>query len=169
MRARNTSPALMWRSEAPRSTAALMIFSMPSQSVARSLVDDVAQGPSRSKAIPVVDKQLQLASPISTWRRRRDVWREEQPRDIPKIAVRREWLPLEHIEHCSGQAPVSKALGQGALIEQGTSCDIDDDSALRKMVEPLCRNQCARLRGRRCSDDQDVGRREKRIKISDAV
>src|SRR5690349_8255028 len=28
MRARNTSPALIWRSEAPRSTAALMIFSM---------------------------------------------------------------------------------------------------------------------------------------------
>src|ERR1051326_5626017 len=28
MRARKTSPALMWRSDAPRSTAALMIFSM---------------------------------------------------------------------------------------------------------------------------------------------
>ncbi len=32
IRARKTSPALMWRSDAPRSTAALMIFSMGTQS-----------------------------------------------------------------------------------------------------------------------------------------
>ena len=60
IRARNTSPALMCRSDAPRSTAALMIFSM--KSVSCVLVDEVAQRLAGVVAMPVVEEQLELTA-----------------------------------------------------------------------------------------------------------
>ena len=66
MRARNTSPALMCRSDAPRSTAALMIFSI--QSVSCLCVDEVAQRLATHIAAPVVEEQIELPGPEPAWR-----------------------------------------------------------------------------------------------------
>src|SRR5919201_4939240 len=61
MRARNTSPALICRSDAPRSTAALMIFSI--MSVSRLEVDDVRQRRPCKIALDVVNNESRLTCP----------------------------------------------------------------------------------------------------------
>ena len=74
MRARNTSPALMCRSDAPRSTAALMIFSI---SVPGLLVDEVPQRFSSHVSAPIVEKKIELTGPKTTRRHGRYVRREQ--------------------------------------------------------------------------------------------
>src|SRR5688572_562427 len=170
MRARKTSPALMCKSDAPRSTAALMIFSMSLaiRSVSSPLVDNVPHRTSRCEPSPVVGEQLQLPPPVSTRRCRRDMRREQQPGDRPEIVVRRQRLTLEYVEHRSRHAPSSEALRQGAFVEQGAASDIDDNRAVRKMVEPVCRHQPASFgRGGR-GHDENVRCRKRGIERIDA-
>src|SRR6185369_2585191 len=97
IRARNTSPALMCRSDAPRSTAALMIFSM--KSVSCLLVDEVAERPTGVVAMPVVQEQLERPWPEPAWRHRRDVRHHEHRAESPQPAFRPQRLFLEDVEY----------------------------------------------------------------------
>src|SRR6185436_14794731 len=86
MRARNTSPALMCRSDAPRSTAALMIRSI--RSVSCLLVDEVAQRLAADVAAPVVEEEVELPGPEAPRRYRRYVWDDQRVRQRPEWAGR---------------------------------------------------------------------------------
>src|SRR6478609_697419 len=97
MRARNTSPALMCRSDAPRSTAALMIFSM--KSISCVLVDEVAERLAGVEAMPVVQEQLQRPRPEPTRRDRRDVRHHERRTEMPQSAFRPQRFLLEDVEY----------------------------------------------------------------------
>src|SRR6478752_5602460 len=96
-RARKTSPALMCRSDAPRSTAALMIFSM--KSVSCVLVDEVAERLAGVEAMPVVQEQLERPRPEPTRRDRGDMRHHEHRAEPPQPAVRPQRLLLEDVEY----------------------------------------------------------------------
>src|SRR5512144_1370062 len=97
MRARNTSPALMCRSDAPRSTAALMIRSIRSVPCLR--VDEVAQRLAADVAAPIVEKEIELPRPETARRYRRYVWHDESVRQRPQRACRIQRLTTEDVEH----------------------------------------------------------------------
>src|SRR6476659_9175314 len=90
MRARNTSPALMCRSDAPRSTAALMIRSIRSVPCLR--VDEVAQPLAANVAAPIVEEEIELPGPEAARRYRRYVRHDESVRQRPEGARRVERL-----------------------------------------------------------------------------
>src|SRR5687767_14448404 len=90
MRARKTSPALMWMSVAPRSTAALMIFSI--RSVPLALVDHVAKRIAGQVPTPVVEKERQLPLPESHRRDGGYVRSEQHRSKLPQPTVARQWL-----------------------------------------------------------------------------
>src|SRR5215213_8657530 len=97
IRARNTSPALMCRSEAPRSTAALMIRSM--RSVPFVLVDEVAQWLAVRVAVPVVDEEVERPRPEPPRRHRGDVRYDERRAKPPQPARRAQRLLVKDVEY----------------------------------------------------------------------
>src|SRR5437867_2729223 len=115
MRARKTSPALMWRSDAPRSTAALMIFSM--RSVSGFQVDDVREGRSCKIAPDVVydESRLTLPEPGCDGAH---VGAHQHPRMAPERMILGQGLHPEHVERGAAQAPGVDQLEQRRLIEQ---------------------------------------------------
>src|SRR5690349_554189 len=115
IRARNTSPALMWRSDAPRSTAALMIFSMRMDcpdSVARVLVDEVPERIPAPVSHPVVEEQLELAFPEPPRAYCCHVRGEEHLRHAPEWAGCRQWFLSENVEHSATESPVFEPLNE---------------------------------------------------------
>src|SRR5688500_11473934 len=97
IRARNTSPALMCRSEAPRSTAALMIRSM--SSIPCALVDEVAEWLAVRVPMPVVQEQLERPWPEPPGGYRGDVWHHERRAQLPEPTLRTQRLLGEDVEY----------------------------------------------------------------------
>src|SRR5439155_9468839 len=147
MRARNTSPALTWRSDAPRSIAALMICSMPrgcpTAALARALlalsstsirpplvsglqVDRVGEGGPCKIAPDVLDDEPRLALPEAR-RHGGDVGAHEHARVAPEGVVVREGLDREHIERRAAKARGIKEVKQTRLVQEGPARDVDDD------------------------------------------
>src|SRR5882672_1612905 len=114
MRARNTSPALMCRSEAPRSTAALMIFSM--LSVPGFQVDHVREGRPCKIALDVVHDEGRLPLPEAI-RDRAHMRAHQHARMAPECVLRREGLDGEHVERGAAQPPALDQLEQRRLVE----------------------------------------------------
>src|SRR5258705_1537169 len=96
-RARNTSPALMCRSDAPRSTAALMMRSI--RSVSCVFVDEVAQRLAGHVAAPVVEEEVELPGPEALPGYRRYGRDHQGGRKSPQRTFRLQRLPTEDVEH----------------------------------------------------------------------
>src|SRR5262245_33396730 len=114
MRARKTSPALMCRSDAPRSIAALMIFSI--QSVSRVFVDLVPERSARTIARPVVEEQFQCPFPEETRRDSGDMGSHEHIAHSPQRTGLRQRLLFEHVEDRATQCAARQTLDECFLI-----------------------------------------------------
>src|SRR5688572_9701137 len=165
MRARKTSPALMWRSDAPRSTAALMIFSMNglSASVARVLVHEVPEGIPASVAHPVVQEQFELAFPEPSWRHGSHVRRDEHLPEPPQWAIRWKRLFPEDVEHRAAQSPAAKAFDERRLVQERTARHVNDDCSGREAIHSRPGQQPPRLAREGSGEDEDVRVRQLRI------
>src|SRR6267142_2767040 len=115
MRARKTSPALMWRSDAPRSTAALMIFSM--RSVPGFQVDDVREGRPCKIAPDVVHDEARLPLP-EPGRYRAHVRADEHARVAPEGMILGQGLHPEYVERGAAQPGALDQAEQRCLVEQ---------------------------------------------------
>src|SRR5204863_8366156 len=128
------SRSLTWRSDAPRSTAALMIFSMVGELVPGVLIDDVPQGFPAQVSAPVVEKQIELAGPEPARRYRRDVRREENLWNLPERTRQRQWLAAKYVEYRAAQATIAKAFDDRVVVEHRSARHIDDDGRPRQQV-----------------------------------
>src|SRR6266511_6344933 len=128
MRARKTSPALMCRSEAPRSTAALMIFSM--LSVPGFQVHDVHEGRPCKIAPDVVhdEGRFALPEPICDGAH---VRAHEDARMTPERVAVGEGLDRKNVQGCACQPPPVDQVEESHFIEQGAARHVDDDGVTR--------------------------------------
>src|SRR5205814_7584949 len=100
--------ALMCMSDAPRSTAALMICSIDGYWLIPSrFVHDVAQRLALHVSSPVVGKQIELARPETAGRDGRDVRGEQNGSKLPQGAGGRQWLLPNNVDARAAQAAVS--------------------------------------------------------------
>src|SRR5688572_20023234 len=134
-RARNTSPALMCRSEAPRSTAALMIRSMSSVSCA--LVDEVSEWLTVRVPVPVVEEQVERPWPESPRRYGRDVRHHERRAKAPQPARGAQRLLGKDVEYGAAQPATLQKVGNRLLVHERAAGDVHHDRALRQPLQPL--------------------------------
>src|SRR5687767_16038592 len=111
-------------SDAPRSTAALMIFSIPS--VPFALVDDISKRLAGDVPTPVVEEERQLPRPESGWRDGGHVWGEQHRSKLPQPTVRRQWLDRRHVEHRAAKRTRLEQVGERFLIEQRPARHVHD-------------------------------------------
>src|SRR6266516_2186863 len=121
MRARKTSPALMCRSDAPRSTAALMIFSM--LSVPGFQVHDVRKGRPCKIALDVVHNEGGLPLPEAVCDGAH-VRAHQNPRMAPERVLGRERFDREDVERRPAESPLVNQVEQRRLIEQRAPRDV---------------------------------------------
>src|ERR1035437_9355417 len=126
MRARNTSPALMCRSLAPRSTAALMIFSM---SVTGLLVDEIAQRVSRSVPLKIIEEERAQSAPEEARRNSRHMRRLQHLRKVPQRTIGRQRFAREDVEHRAPQPAELEGRGEGRLVDQRSARAVAHDRA----------------------------------------
>src|SRR2546426_11417698 len=156
MRARNTSPALTWRSDAPRSIAALMICSMPrgcptaaparallarsSTSIQPSLVSGLQvnrvgeRGPCKI-ALDVLHDQPCLALPEPR-RHGGDMGADEHARMTPELVARRQGLRGEDIQRGAPKASGVERLEESRLVQEPSARDVHDDGIGRQPRQP---------------------------------
>src|SRR5882672_1158076 len=132
MRARKTSPALMCRSEAPRSTAALMIFSM--LSVPGFQVHDVHEGRPCKIAPDVVHDEGRLTLPEASCDGAH-VRTHQHPWMAPEGVALGERLDGKNVQSCSRQPSLVDQLEKRDFIEHGAARDVDHDGMTRQPLE----------------------------------
>src|ERR1019366_7693290 len=132
MRARNTSPALMCRSLAPRSTAALMIFSI---SVSGVLVYEIAQRGSGDVSRPIVQEQGAQAAPEQARRNPRHVRRQQHLWKVAERTIGRQRFVRKNVERGAPQPPAPEGRGERRLVNQGAPADVADDRSRREHGE----------------------------------
>src|SRR4029079_5567430 len=165
-RARKTSPALMCRSDAPRSTAALMIFSM--ESVSSLFIDHVSQRLSSGVSAPVVEKEIQLPRPKPAWRNWGDVRGEKDLPELPQVTGRCEWLLAKDVETRAAQPTIFQPGSERLLIDQSPASHVHHNRRPREQIEALGREQAIRFGGLGRRQDDDVVVRQLCVQVVEA-
>src|SRR5690348_7083624 len=178
IRARNTSPALMWRSEAPRSMAALMICSMPRCCVAALArppfalsstrlgpplvsglgVDRVGERGPCKIATDVLHDQPRLTVPEPRGDRGH-MRADEHARVPPQGMPSREWLGGEHVERRATETGSVEQIEQRRLVQQGPASDVDHHRIGWQPLEHGAGHGTVRLRSMGRGDDEAVALR----------
>src|SRR5215208_116562 len=117
----------MWRSEAPRSTAALKSFSIAL--VTGGFVDLVHERVPAPIPSPVAEEKVKLAGPESPRRNWGDVWREKYLPKVPQRAGGRQWLLAENVEHRAAQTALFEAVHERHFVDEGPARHVHDDGA----------------------------------------
>src|SRR6058998_4180112 len=154
IRARNTSPALMCKSDAPRSIAALMIFSIPS--VPGLQVHHVEEGRPCKIATNVLHDESRLPFP-ETVRHSRRVRTDQDARVSPERMPRRERLVGENVQRRAPEAARVEQLEQRGLVQQIAPRHVDDDRRGGEARQHVAAHGGPRQRGARRRDHEHVG------------
>ena len=143
MRARNTSPALMCRSDAPRSTAALMIRSM--SSVSCVLVDEVAERlPVRRTGASCRGRGRATAARTAPATPARRAAPRAPSGDARARLVGAQRLLVKDVEHRAAQPAALQKVGNRLLVHERAARDVHDDRA-RAAAAPAARAVISRL------------------------